>query len=204
MGPQDSAQDIIRCEICETPVPPMFCDICHIQLYLHCVGIHISDRSKKHEVVPFEERGSTTKCPKHSTKISELYCEECNVPICSQCISSGEHLGHKAVEIMKIFTSKKEVIKEDLQEIEIFIYPKYQDAASNIPVQKANAKKHTQKLSTALKKQGETLHKEIDAIIRKMQSEIDEMDSKHLAVIDKQGDEINNTITEIVQTILDL
>ena len=37
-----------------------------------------------------------------------------------------------------------------------------------------------------------------------MQSEIDEMDSKHLAVIDKQGDEINNTITEIVQTILDL
>ena len=204
MDPQDSAQDIIRCEICETPVPPMFCDICHIQLCLHCVGIHISDRSKKHEVVPFEERGSTTKCPKHSTKISELYCEECNVPICSQCISSSEHLGHKAVEIMKIFTSKKEVIKEDLQEIEIFIYPKYQDAASNIPVQKANAKKHTQKLTTALKKQGETLHKEIDAIIRKMQSEIDEMDSKHLAVIDKQGDEINNTITEIVQTILDL
>nr|XP_022296529.1 uncharacterized protein LOC111106234 [Crassostrea virginica] len=37
-----------------------------------------------------------------------------------------------------------------------------------------------------------------------MQSEIDEMDSKHLAVIDKQGDEINNTITEIEQTILDL
>ncbi|XP_078340533.1 uncharacterized protein LOC144627411 [Crassostrea virginica] len=37
-----------------------------------------------------------------------------------------------------------------------------------------------------------------------MQSEIDEMDSKHLAVIDKQEDAINHTITEIEQTILDL
>ena len=151
MDPQDSAQDIIRCELCETPVSPIFCDICHIQLCLHCVGIHISDRSKKHEVVPFEERGSTTKCPKHSTKISELYCEECNVPICSQCISSGKHLGHKALEIMKIFTSKKEVIKEDLQEIEIFIYPKYQEAVSNIPVQKANAKKPHPEINNGIK-----------------------------------------------------
>ena len=37
-----------------------------------------------------------------------------------------------------------------------------------------------------------------------MQSEFDERNSKHLAVIDKQEKAINNTITEIVQTILDL
>ncbi|XP_078341051.1 uncharacterized protein LOC111108437 [Crassostrea virginica] len=204
MDPRHSAQDVLRCDLCETPVPPMYCDICHIKLCIPCVGVHLSDRSKKHEVVPFEERGITTKCPKHSTKICELHCEECLIPICSLCVSSGQHLGHKAIEIMTFLTSKKEIIKKDLQEIEKFIYPKHQEAASNIPVLRANARKHTQKLTTALKKQGETLHQEIDTIIQKMQSEIDDMDSKHLFVIDEQEKAINHTITEIEQTILDL
>ena len=91
-----------------------------------------------------------------------------------------------------------------MQEIEKFIYTRYRKAASNIPVQKANARKHTQKLTTALKKKGESLHKEIDIIIQKMRSEIDVMESKHLAVIDKQEKAIKHTITETEESILDL
>ena len=37
-----------------------------------------------------------------------------------------------------------------------------------------------------------------------MQFKIDEMDTKHLAEIDKQEIAINHTMTEIEQTILDL
>nr|XP_022295757.1 uncharacterized protein LOC111105689 [Crassostrea virginica] len=201
------AQDVLRCDLCETPVPPMYCDICHIKLCIPCVGIHISDRSKKHEVVPFEERGSTIKypnCKKHSSKKCELHCEQCDIPICAQCVSSIEHRGHKLVEIMEVFTSKKESIKKDLKEIEEFIYPKYQQAAANIPVQRANAKTHSTNLTTELKKQGEAVHKEIDTAIQKMQSEIDDMDSKHLAMIEKQEKAINYSISEIKQAILDL
>ena len=100
-------------------------------------------------MVPFEERGSTTKSPKQFGFL-------------------GEHEEHKGVEILKILTSKKKIIKKDLLEIEKFIYPVYQEAVSNIPVQKVNARKHTQKLTTALKEQGEIFHKEIDTIIQKM------------------------------------
>ena len=41
-----------------------------------------------------------------------------------------------------------------LSEIEKSINPKHQEAASNIPVQKANARKHSQKFTSALKKLG--------------------------------------------------
>ena len=37
-----------------------------------------------------------------------------------------------------------------------------------------------------------------------MQFKIDEMNTEHLAVIDKQEDAINHTMTEIEQSILDL
>ncbi|XP_078331230.1 uncharacterized protein LOC144625055 [Crassostrea virginica] len=93
---------------------------------------------------------------------------------------------------------------KDLQNLEKYIYPKYQEAATNIPVQRADVNKRSQKLTTALDKQGEALHTEIDTIIQGMKSDIDDMDAHHIAAIDQQEVAINHTIPEITQAILDL
>lgn len=100
-------QDVLRCNLCENPSFTMFCDICHIELCKVCVGEHLSDESKGHKVVQFRNRGSTPKCPKNSTKICELHCEECEIPICATCVSCGEHEQHKKVDLIKTFENKK-------------------------------------------------------------------------------------------------
>ncbi|XP_078342036.1 uncharacterized protein LOC111106791 [Crassostrea virginica] len=197
-------QDVTRCDLCETPVPPKHCDICHIHLCEACVGKHLSDQSKDHYIVPFNHRVSIPKCQYHPQKLCLTLCKDCNVPICAICSSFSEHVEHRKEGIVKAMAEKKELIRKDLQELEESIYPKYQEAATNIPVQKDDVNKHSQKLTTALDNQGKALHTTIDTIIQGMKSEIDVMDAQHIAAIDEQEVAINKRSTEIKKVIQDL
>ena len=138
LDPRHSAQDITRCDLCDATVPPMHCDICHINLCKDCVVDHLSDESKDHKVVSFNKQGSTVnypKCQKHSLKICELHCRHCFVPICIFCVSSGDHDQHKKVDIQKVIRNKKKLIEKDLNELEKTIHPKYKEEALNLQAQ---------------------------------------------------------------------
>ncbi|XP_078309330.1 uncharacterized protein LOC144617796 [Crassostrea virginica] len=197
-------QDVIRCDLCETPVPPKHCEPCHLHLCEACVENHLSDQFKDHYIVPFKQRGSIPKCLYHSTNICIILCKDCNVPICKICSSFGEHVQHKKEDILKATAEKKELIRKDLRELEKFIYPRYQEAAKSIPVQRADVNKRSQNLTTALDKQGKAIHTEIYTIIQGMKSEIDDMDAQHIAAIDQHEVAINKTSTKIIKVILDL
>uniref|UniRef100_K1QJX3 Tripartite motif-containing protein 3 n=1 Tax=Magallana gigas TaxID=29159 RepID=K1QJX3_MAGGI len=207
MDPLNSTQDVIRCTLCQDLVAPMYCEVCHTHLCKDCVEKHFSGSSIVHEVVPLKQYLTTLsnpKCRKHPTKQCELHCEQCDIPICAKCISSGKHSGHKQIDIFKSFEIKTEILQRDLQELEKSIYPKYKAIASNIPVQKADLSKNSRKLTTTIDKQGEVWHREIDTIITNMKSNVEEMESKHLPILNKQENEIARTISEITQTIAEL
>nr|XP_022304577.1 E3 ubiquitin-protein ligase TRIM71-like [Crassostrea virginica] len=207
MDPRHSAQDVVRCALCRDALAPMYCSVCHTHLCKDCVEEHFSDKSKVHTVVPLEQFLSTLnypKCPTHPTKQCELHCEQCDIPICSCCISSGKHIGHKAVDIFEDFESKKEVLRKDLEELEKSIFPKYQESAAIIKTQKADQHKHSQKLTAELYKQGEALHREINTIIQRKHAEINSINVQHLTAIEKQEDVINKALHEINQGIVHL
>nr|XP_034310109.1 tripartite motif-containing protein 45-like [Crassostrea gigas] len=207
MDRKRSAQDVLRCNLCETPNPQYNCDICHINLCKKCAGEHLLDESKEHKVVPIRQRGygpDYPTCLKHTKKQCELHCEQCDLPICAQCVFSDLHLGHKAIDIMKIFDTKKEILKNDLEELKISLIPKYHEIAATIPVQKAELEKHSKRLTTALCKRSEEWHREIDEIINNRKTEINQMQIMYLAALNKQKTEITQSISLIAQRIVDL
>lgn len=115
MDPFQDAWDVIRCDLCETLVPPMHCDICNLSLCKPSVREHVSDESKEHKVVSFQKRGITPnylKCSKHFTQC-ELHCEQCDIhsPICVHCVSSKTHHTHEVAYILKSFESKMELLQ---------------------------------------------------------------------------------------------
>lgn len=207
MDPQHSAQDVLRCDQCDALVPKLYCDICHHNLCKNCVGEHLLDESKKHNVVPFKNRRSTVLypiCQKHTTRQCELFCEQCASPICSSCVSSRDHNRHKFLDIFDSLERQREDLQKDLHELETYIYPRYQQMASNIIARKADLCQNSQKLTIDLNKQREIWQQEIETVISNLKSNADEMETKQLGLLNNQEDKISRTISEITQNIIDL
>lgn len=55
-------QDMVRCNICETPNPALHCEMCNNHLCKDCEKNHLSERRTEHKVVPFYLRGCIKKC----------------------------------------------------------------------------------------------------------------------------------------------
>nr|XP_022297472.1 nascent polypeptide-associated complex subunit alpha-like isoform X2 [Crassostrea virginica] len=153
LDPRYCAQDVLRCHLCETPVPPLCCDPCHIYLCKVCAGEHILDESKNHKVVPIKQALGALiypTCSDHSTKNCQLFCEVCTVPICVQCASSKEHRGHEFVDLLETVECIKEVSQKDVQELESSVLAKHEEISSDIRSQKEYLKKNLQESQTAV------------------------------------------------------
>ncbi|XP_056008586.1 uncharacterized protein LOC125664165 [Ostrea edulis] len=206
LHPRRSAQTVLLCDLCETVDLQSHCELCNVHLCKACVGEHLSDLSKKHNVVSFLHRKSTPnypKCPTHADKHSELYCEECDVPVCSTCVSK-KHRGHNLCDVLEKFSSKTESLQKDLEELESRICPRYEEMASGVQTEKSELETNYGKLTTAADQQGEALHREVTAIVNQRKSDIQEMKNKHMAALDKNTDEITQRITELRKIIEDL
>ncbi|XP_078321311.1 uncharacterized protein LOC144621594 [Crassostrea virginica] len=143
--------------------------------------------------------------------VAPMYCNVCHTHLCGDCVAkhfSNKSKVHNVVPLEQFLSTdlenKREVLRRDLQELEKYIFPKYQESAAIIKTQKTDQLKHSQKLISELNIQGEALHREIHTIIQRKQAEIDEMNAQHLAAIEKQEDETNKALHEIKQVIQDL
>nr|XP_022302541.1 E3 ubiquitin-protein ligase TRIM36-like [Crassostrea virginica] len=205
MDPRYCAQDVLRCHLCETPVPSLWCDPCHIYLCKVCAGEHILDESKLHKVVPIKQALGALRyptCSDHSTKNCQLFCEVCTVPICVQCASSKEHRGHEFVDLLEIVKCIKEVSQKDVQKLESSVLAKHEEISSDIRSQKVYLKKNLEESQTAVDEQCKRLVREISEIAEDVKSEILKEHEKELSALSEREEQTIFTISNIKKCIL--
>ncbi|XP_078336039.1 uncharacterized protein LOC111101852 isoform X3 [Crassostrea virginica] len=195
MDPHYDAQDVARCDLCEVAIVQSYCDFCHVNLCKPCIGEHISDDySKKHIIVPFQQRRSTPiypKCEKHPNKTCKYQCKDCNIFLCTDCLASEQHnKEHKLSKLEEVFHQKKDHIHRDKKELKEELLPVYEEIATEIINQIANLDVDYQKFTTQMSKLREELHREIDNAMDQREKEIDENKLKHLSILSKHLEEI--------------
>lgn len=107
------------------------------------------------KIVKYEDKKNTLvlpKCHRHYQEKCENYCNECKEAVCPSCISSYYHERHKFQTINEIYDIKKEIIKNDSQELEQSVRPLY-----NSKIQQLES--DVSQLEEDYKKQQENLEK---------------------------------------------
>ncbi|XP_048729648.2 E3 ubiquitin-protein ligase TRIM71-like [Ostrea edulis] len=201
MDPRTSAQDVMRCDLCETALVQMYCDTCFVSLCKACVGEHmISDELRKHDIITFQFRKSAPlypDCASHDKERCEMYCSPCRIPVCHTCLASNQHLSHKLLKILQVLEETKEKIAKEKTELNETISPAYQDIVSDVQNRMRKLEKKYGNISTAITKHGEEWHKEIDKLVQKLKSEVEEMKTTQLHTLQKHLDEVNKNISDI-------
>ncbi|XP_062590275.1 tripartite motif-containing protein 2-like [Saccostrea cucullata] len=122
-------QDIICCQLCPNPVEH-HCNLCHVDLCPSCIAKHMADKSSEHEVVGYTSRKKHSfvlpLCPSHKNNRCETYCQDCDIPICIQCVI-GLHKKHEFTDISDILQEYKRQINSDAEELESIILPRYRN-----------------------------------------------------------------------------
>ncbi|XP_078341696.1 uncharacterized protein LOC111110272 [Crassostrea virginica] len=204
MDPNYSAQDVARCDLCKTAIAQNYCDFCHVNLCKLCIGEHISDDYEKHKIVPIHQRKSTLiypKCETHQNKTCECQCKDCNVFVCSHCMASSQHSGHKFLHLEELFTTSKNCIQNDREELNNTIIPTYEGIVHELEMQIASLDGEYKKLTTEMSKQREEIHREVDNAIDEMEKEISEIKVKHRSILQKHLDEIKQLQSLMQQTL---
>eukprot|EP00105_Crassostrea_gigas_P034152 XP_019918300.1 PREDICTED: uncharacterized protein LOC105317259 [Crassostrea gigas] len=111
-------------------------------------------------------------------------------------------MGHIFVDVSTVYKAKKDNIEKDTEEIVKNISPTYEEIASDLENQLANLDRGYEKITTAMSKQGEQWHREIDIVVNKMKTEITEIKVKHRDLLQKHLDEIKEIQALIKQTLL--
>ncbi|XP_061190268.1 E3 ubiquitin-protein ligase TRIM17-like [Saccostrea echinata] len=200
MDPENRAQEIIRCNICENSVVQMFCNLCPMNLCMDCVGKHVFDTSKKHDVVPFDLRRSRLvypQCQTHSEENCEMHCDDCNIPTCPKCVMSEKHKRHHIKSLQDLVYAKNESIEKERKRLQETVYSKLKETVTEIETQIDEIDGKYEKLTSKVTQHGEEWQRKVDIAIQKNKDEINEMKIQHRDTLNKNLDDTKKLITGV-------
>uniref|UniRef100_A0A8W8I1I4 B box-type domain-containing protein n=1 Tax=Magallana gigas TaxID=29159 RepID=A0A8W8I1I4_MAGGI len=197
MESRNEAQDFVGCDLCQQPVS-FFCRRCGVNLYDPCVPIHLRVKSKNgHDIVDYisKDDDDTCHCDSHPQNDCFAYCKTCDAPICTLCVS----IKHKSHEMSELSDKIEELLK---------VIAKENDRLQSSKPELEKNLDHTTKMLSSISlyykqrkdevtARGEEWHKQIEKTVRKLHQELDDMQKKHEAVLQKQKKEFEEMVGKV-------
>lgn len=163
--------------------------------------------NKGHNVVDYKEKtkhGDILYCKTHDHEKCELYCEQCEIPVCSKCLSGKSHKGHDYTETSALFDLKRtcvikerdsiknhiQLLKEQMEVMDTKLKEseqKYNNLVSEVRVRKEEMLKAVERAANNhLQKIGNLKTLDINQI-QAQKEELEQQMAKATAVLESQG-----------------
>ncbi|XP_062595588.1 RING finger protein 207-like [Saccostrea cucullata] len=203
------AQHFLECGIeeckrnCE-----FYCNPCHQRLCKQCSDAHLkSPENKNHEVVLYQQRKRqllAEKCKIHPTKDVDMLCEECQVPVCSKCVTQQIHRGHIFTDLETIYAEKYADFQQEIFKIQEYFLPISQDLQKEIKKDSSEMKHIMDNIRTSMKTEGETLKSLVDTVISENMKQLDQIENSLLEDLNTQDMTMDDYITYLNNLVKEL
>ncbi|XP_061191805.1 uncharacterized protein LOC133200085 [Saccostrea echinata] len=193
-----TAQVLIPCFLCPNKAE-LICNTCKFNLCVTCAGQHvISLPTQNHDVIKYSMKYKFFPqpcCSIHSDQRCEIHCQQCNLPICSDCIVSKAHSEHELSKINEVYAVKEKTIYNEIEFLKCIIAPEVRNIVEQIQKDILELPKNSIKLKSNVTKHGEELHRTVECAIKKQLENIDAAEKQDL-------DNLKNNLSEF-QKLLD-
>lgn len=153
-------------------------------------------KTKNHEVVPYMNirQLPVVKCSDHPTKNIDILCDECNVPVCSKCITMSVHRGHSFTDLETIYPEKYEANIEKIQKIEGNLMPTTKDLQKNIQTDTSNVKTVVDGLRSSMRGEGRSLKLLVDMVTSDNIAQVNRIEKSLIEMLQSQDETYNEYI----------
>ncbi|XP_062579039.1 tripartite motif-containing protein 2-like [Saccostrea cucullata] len=195
-----AAQHFLECAIeeCERNCE-FYCNPCHQRLCKQCRDEHVkSPENKNHEVVLYQQRKRqlpVKKCKIHPSKDVDMFCEECQIPVCSKCVTQREHRGHVFLDLEKNYAEKFADFQEEISKTQDYFLPTSQDLQKEIKKDSSEIKHIMDNIRTSMKTEGESLKRLVDTVISENMKQLDQIEHSLLEDLNTQDKTFDDYIT---------
>jgi hypothetical protein len=170
----------------------------------NCAGLHLLKKSRfGHDVVEYnsrKRRGPVAYCEKHADIMSELFCEQCKVPVCSKCLSTNSHKGHDFKEIVTVLNIQKECIEREKEEICVVI-EKLEDFNTELKAKSNERQKKYIQLNDEVGRRREEMMKAVEQAVTKRRQTIAELTAADLIQLQIEETDIGDRIATAQATL---
>ncbi|XP_062577903.1 uncharacterized protein LOC134239772 [Saccostrea cucullata] len=204
-----TAQHFLECGIedCERNCE-FYCNLCHQRLCKQCRDEHLKrPENKNHEVVLYQQRKRqlpVEKCKIHPTKDEDMFCEECQVSLCSKCATKGDHPKHTFVDLEAVYAEKFTLFHQEISKIHEYLLPTSQDLQKEIKKDSSEIKHLMDNIRTSMKTEGESLKSLVDTVVSENIKQLDQIEHSLLEDLNTQDKTFDDYITYLNNLVKEL
>lgn len=155
------------CERCEKNDATMFCVAERAAFCEECdKKIHFDSFTKRHIRHYYSNLGKKQKffhCMEHSTIIVDYFCEECQMPLCTECRLNGSHFNHRLITYFEADKSANLLKNKDFSTFLV----KNEKCINQIRLEVSKFRKNIFEVQNDLEIQYQGIKKELDLFIKK-------------------------------------
>lgn len=203
-----TAQHYLHCDTkyCEENCQ-FHCNDCYRSLCEKCKEKHQKNPyTKNHEVVPYRHRKRElpeVRCHFHVAKDVDMFCEQCQVPVCSKCVTR-DHGGHSFTDLEPIYAKTCDAYLNEIFKIEDDCLPTSQNLLKSLTEDSTEIKKVMDSIRSSLREEAESLKRLVDTVTLDNIKQVDKQEDSLLQLLKLQNNKYNDHISYLNQLVIKL